>query len=58
VLQYPFTKGGVTRINSHRGEVTKLVSTIDSRILFSAGDDGCIFIYQIGEEKIVHSNEM
>ena len=42
----------MSRALSHKGTITKLISTQDSRFLFSAGEDGNLFIYHIEEEKI------
>ena len=51
-LVHPYSDKGITRALSHKGNVTKLVSTQDSRFLFSAGEDGTLFIYQVMEEKV------
>ena len=51
-LLHPYAEKGVTRALSHKGNVTKLVSTQDSRFLFSAGEDGTLFVYQVLEEKV------
>jgi len=44
---------------AHKGPVTRVVSTPDSKLIVSAGQDGSLFIYQINEEKITTvSNEV
>lgn len=48
---HPYQERGVSRALSHKGTVTKVVSTQDSRFLFSAGEDGTLFIYSVEEEK-------
>ena len=37
----------------HAGEVTKIILSPDNRFLFSAGTDGSLFIFQIGEQSIL-----
>ena len=44
-MLHPCVDKGISRALSHKGNVTKLVSTQDSRFLFSAGEDGTLFIY-------------
>lgn len=43
---------GMTRILSHKGPVSRVLVTQDARLLFSAGEDGTVWIYQVEEEKI------
>lgn len=50
-LLHPYQEKGYSRTLSHKGTVTRLLTTQDSRFLFSAGEDGTLFIYQIEEEK-------
>ena len=38
--------------------MTRLVKTMDSKLLFSAGEDGCLFVYQLKEDRIVKENDM
>lgn len=38
--------------------MTKLVTTQDSRFIFSAGEDGTIFIYHIDEERNPDTEEV
>ena len=49
---------GVSRFLSHKGTVNKLLSTHDSRFLFSAGEDGTLFMYHIEEEKNLEAGEI
>lgn len=49
---HPYADKGITRALSHKGNVTKLVRTKDSRFLFSAGEDGTLFIYKVMKEKV------
>ena len=48
---HPYQDKGISRALSHKGTVTRLLSTQDSRFLFSAGEDGTLFIYHVEEEK-------
>jgi len=50
MLLHPYQERGVSRFLSHKGTVTKVVATQDSRFLFSAGEDGTLFMYQVEEE--------
>ena len=34
------------------------MTTLDSKVLFSAGDDGTLFIYHVSEEKVLTQAEM
>jgi hypothetical protein len=51
-MLHPFKENGQNKTLVHKGAITRLVQTIDSSTLFSAGEDGTLFIYQINEEKI------
>ena len=57
-LLQPYANKGITRALSHKVNVTKLVSTQDSRFLFSAGEDGTLFIYQVMAEKVYETLEI
>ena len=57
VLQ-PFIAKGISRQKSHKGTVTRLLTSLDSRFLFSGGEDGTLFIYQIEEEKNQENGEL
>lgn len=57
-MLYPYRDKGISRALSHKGTVTRLVSTQDSRFLFSAGEDGTLFIYHVEEEKVPEPNEV
>mmetsp|Transcript_14739 Transcript_14739/g.19982 ORF Transcript_14739/g.19982 Transcript_14739/m.19982 type:complete len:83 (+) Transcript_14739:33-281(+) len=58
MLLHPYVDKGVSRFLSHKGNVTKLISSQDSRFLFSAGEDGTLFMYQIEEEKNPDAGEL
>ena len=49
VFSYPLTDHVYDYVYAHNGEITKLIMSPDNRYLFSCGQDGCIFIYKIGE---------
>ena len=57
-MLYPYKDKGISRALSHKGTVTRLLSTQDSRFLFSAGEDGTLFIYHVEEEKVAEPNEI
>ena len=57
MLLHPLVDKGISRFLSHKGAITRLVCTQDSRFLFSAGEDGCLFMYAIEEEKNVNIAE-
>lgn len=57
MLLHPLLDKGISRFLSHKGAVTRIISTQDSRFLFSAGEDGCLFVYQIEEEKNLEPGE-
>ena len=46
------------RVISHKGSITRLIKTVDSKLLFTAGEDGCIFVYQLKDEKVVKESEL
>ena len=58
VLLQPYVESGITKILTHKGAVTKVMSTLDSKVLFSAGEDGTLFIYHISEEKVPTQAEL
>ena len=58
VLLHPYTEGGISKILTHKGVVTRVMATLDSRVLFSAGEDGTLFIYHVSEEKVLTQAEM
>ena len=35
-----------------------MIKTLDSKILFSAGEDGCLFVYQVREDKLITKDGM
>ena len=43
---------GMSRILAHKGPVSRVMVTQDARLLFSTGEDGTVWIYQVEEEKI------
>lgn len=49
-ILHPFMQEGVNRLLVHRGPVTRLAQTADQSILFSAGEDGSLFIFKVSEE--------
>ncbi len=49
IFSYPFNERILDQISVHAGEVTKIIISPDNRFLFSAGSDGTLFIFQIGE---------
>ena len=53
-MLHPFQDDGINRALSHKGTVTRLLSTQDSRFLFSAGEDGTLFIYNVEDEEVTH----
>lgn len=57
-MLHPYQEKGISRALSHKGTVTRLVSTQDSRYLFSAGEDGTLFIYEVEEEKNTEPGEI
>lgn len=57
-LLHPQQEMGNSRFLSHKGTVTKVLATQDSRFLFSAGEDGTLFFYQIEEDKIPDPGEV
>lgn len=54
---HPFKDEGVNKQLIHRGAVTRLAQTLDQNILFSAGEDGSLFVFKISEEKIKDERE-
>lgn len=56
-IMHPFKDEGVNKQLVHRGAVTRLAQTSDQKILFSAGEDGSLFVFKIGEEKIKDERE-
>jgi len=52
LLLYPYVDGGIAKYNVHHGAVTCLVATPDNKFLFSASDDGSLFILKVSDEKI------
>ena len=58
MLLHPLVDKGISRFLSHKGAITRLVCTQDSRFLFSAGEDGVLFMYQIEEEKNFEISEV
>lgn len=40
-------------VTVHQGEVNKIIVSPDGRFLFSAGSDGSLFIFQIGEQTLM-----
>ena len=38
-----------SQIVAHEGEVTALKASVDGKLLFSAGTDGIIFVYEVVE---------
>lgn len=49
IFSYPFHDVVLDQITAHAGEVTKIIVSPDNRYVFSAGTDGCLFIYAVGE---------
>ena len=58
MLLHPYQDKGVSRFLSHKGIVTKLVATQDSRFIFSAGEDGVLYMYQVEEEANLEPGEV
>ena len=58
VLLHPYSEGGISRLLTHKGAVTRVMTTLDSKVLFSAGEDGTLFIYHVSEEKVLTPAEM
>lgn len=58
IFAYPFYDRILDQISAHQGEVTKIIISPDNRFLFSAGSDGTLFIYQIGEQNMILENMM
>ena len=56
-MLHPFQEKGISRALSHKGTVTRLLCTQDSRFLFSAGEDGTLFIYHVEEEKNMEAGD-
>jgi len=52
LLLHPYLEGGISKYNVHSGPVTSLVVSPDFRYLFSASEDGSLFIFKISEERI------
>lgn len=57
-MLHPYQDKGMGRALSHKGTVTRLVATQDSRFLFSAGEDGTLFIYTVDEKKNPEAGEV
>ena len=65
VYTYPFN-GDFVEVEAHSGEVKKIRLSYNDKYLFSAGSDGCLFIYELKDQKqgkgdeirIVYSNEI
>ena len=49
---HPHIDEGNTQILTHQGAVNRVMTTLDSKVFFSAGEDGALFIYHISEEKV------
>jgi WD40 repeat protein len=49
---HPYTENGLTQIISHKGPVNKVTPTSDFNYLFSAGNDGTLFIYKLDSERL------
>ena len=58
VLLQPYIESGISKILTHKGAVTRVMTTLDSKVLFSAGEDGTLFIYHISEEKVPTQAEL
>ena len=52
LLLHPFLDGGISNYNVHSGSVSCMAVTPDFRYLFSASEDGSLFIFRITEERI------
>ena len=51
-ILHPHKLEGANKQLAHRGSVTVLGQTLDQNVLFSAGEDGCLFVYKLSEEKV------
>ena len=58
MLLHPYVEGGITKILTHKGAVTRVMGTLDSKVFFSAGEDGTLFIYHVNELKVLTPAEM
>ena len=52
MLLYPFAEGGITKYNAHSGAVTCLISSADNKYVFSASEDGSLFIFKVSDERV------
>ena len=57
-LLYPYSDGGYNNLKVHKGSITKIVLTKDNKLLFSAGEDGSLFILRVSEEKIPSKKDL
>ena len=52
VFAYPFVPRALDVVSAHAGEVTRLALSADGRFLFSAGADGSVFVFSLGEQSL------
>lgn len=52
LLLQPYIDGGIAKYNVHLGAVTCLVATPDNKFVFSASEDGSLFIFKVSDERI------
>ena len=50
VFSNPLSSYIYDTISMHNGEITKMIVSPDNRYLFTCGQDGCIFIFRVGEQ--------
>jgi hypothetical protein len=57
VVSYPFHECGISQQIQHKGPISRLKATADFNYLFSAGEDGVLYIYEIKTENVpVHED--
>ena len=51
-VELPLQSPLLDQITAHAGEITKIILSPDNRFLFSAGTDGSLFIFSVGEQQL------
>lgn len=51
-ILHPFKDEGANKQLVHTGPVSRLAQTTDQQVLFSAGEDGTLFVFTLVEEQI------
>lgn len=51
-MLHPFKEDGANKQLVHRGPVSRLAQTTDQSMLFSAGEDGTLFVFTLTEEQV------